>query len=781
MKTMNIKSTDYRVQITESGSVPGSVLAAIRKASVLCTLCSVLLISSCTHDEIIPPVNTTNDALALLPGNTPVGVKAEITDNREQSTTTRAEGDESATTYYASYEIHADMNVNFTMYLPGASDDNNLQRLGTSTLNTLATTEPFSTLMLKDFNLTEGNYRSVSRWTLLTANNSGIDNLWGWARLTADATTGQPVLDYTMQRGNAKVTIVVQDENGQPVDVSGGKVTATVSLPKTTPILIYTPEDETAGKILHFYLQTEVKTLAGDEAIDPNRIALGTCAGGTENFDFDGMVTADGTGSYYYGEQNNTLTGIVSATATHTTDNTTFTPIEGGPQFTDTDKLTITVNTDPDGNGLQTTGTYSLKLSDVKLSDTENLTALEPGKHYTLTVTLRHNTLVAATATIGAWSTASANANIGGDGAFMPSYTYDAATNTYNVYQSEGIEEALKARTDENSTLVYFGTTVVPSGVVNDKIVVLSGATTDLATVQTAIAGKTHIIATGTELATYSGTATTVVGEAIRQLTIDENGATDANSELTSTISFVMPDATTIGDNAFNGCSALKTLTFGSSIKSLGTNAFSGINAEISYNGIPLKMEDGELKIDKVTGNNFFSDLPAIIANGNLCVVVDGTCGEQEYGWDDELNRMKIIIQSAIAKGVTRVYVTGTFLSKLQVHYGNQTVLGEAIEDFAIGTIDLIIPNVSSIPQQAFTMAPAIKSLTFGSVITSVGMGAFDDDYTPNCDLTLAKGQEHIVEYSTGTGTPIGKPNGTPVTAGETSWGGATWKSITLK
>ena len=82
MKTMNIKSTDYRVQITESGSVPGSVLTAIRKASVLCTLCSVLLISSCTHDEIIPPVNTTNDALALLPGNTPVGVSAEITDNR---------------------------------------------------------------------------------------------------------------------------------------------------------------------------------------------------------------------------------------------------------------------------------------------------------------------------------------------------------------------------------------------------------------------------------------------------------------------------------------------------------------------------------------------------------------------------------------------------------------------------------------------------------------------------------------------------------------------------
>lgn len=645
---MNIKSTDYRVQITESGSVPGSVLAAIRKASVLCTLCSVLLISSCTHDEITPPVNTTNDALALLPGNTPVGIKAEITDNREQSTTTRAEGDESATTYYALDEIHADMNVTFIMYLPGASDENNLQRRGTSTLNTLADTEPFSTLMLKDFNLTEGNGRCVSRWTVLTASSGGIDNLWGWARLTADA-NGQPVLNYAMQRGNAKVTIVVQDENGQPVDVSGDKVTATVSLPKTTSEVIYTPEGETEGKHLNLYLQTEVKTLAADEDIDPNRIALGTSAIGTENFDFDGMLTTDVNG--YYGENNNTLTAIVSATATHTTTNgTTFTPIAGGPQFTDADKLTIIVADDYSGlTSSQTGGTYSLKLSEVKLSDTEYLTALEPGKHYTLTVTLRHNTLVAATATIGAWSTASANANIGGDGAKI--YSYDATTNTYTIFEEDGLEAALADRAkndpDATSTVVLNGVTIVPSGT--------------------------------------------------------------------------------------------------------------------SLSGIPLKMEDGELWIDKVTDNIYYSELPAIIANGSLCVKVDGTCEEEEYGMDEDIRMMKSLIQSAIAKGVTGVYVTGMFLSKLQVDYGNQTVLGEAIEDFAIGTIDLIIPNVSSIPRQAFSEAPAIKSLTFGSVITNVGEGAFDNNYTPNCDLTLSKGHDWVEE-------------------GENKkWEGYTWKSITLK
>lgn len=577
-------------------------------------LSTFILISSCTHDEITPPVNTTNDALALLPGNTRVGIKAEITDNREQSTTTRAEGDESATTYYAWNEIHADMDVNFTMYLPGASDDNNLQRRGTSTLNTLANTEPYSTLMLKDFNLTEGNDRPVSRWTLLTASSGGIDNLLGWARLTADATTGQPVLDYAMQRGNAKVTIIVQDENGQPVDVSGDKVRATVSLPKTTSEVIYTPEGKTEGKHLNLYLQTEVKTLAGDESIGPNRIALGTSAGGTENtdFTFNGMVTADGTGDYY-GEQSNTLTAIVSATATHTTTNsTTFTPIAGGPQFTDADKLTIIVNTDPDGNGPQTTGTYSLKLSEVKLSDTKYLTALEPGKHYTLTVTLRHNTLVAATATIGAWSTASASANIGGDGAKI--YSYDATTNTYTIFEEDGLEAALADRAKNNpdatSAVVMNGVTIVPRGT--------------------------------------------------------------------------------------------------------------------SLSGISLKMIAGELWIDKVTGNSYYTELPAIIANGSLCVKVDGTCEGKPEANDDDIKKMKSLIQSAIAKGVTGVYVTGTYLTKVNsgnpgyIIDGPQTVLGMAIseQNVAAGTINVFLPEVETIPEKAFYNCPAIKEIIRENIVT---------------------------------------------------------------
>ncbi len=329
-------------------------------------------------------------------------------------------------------------------------------------------------------------------------------------------------------------------------------------------------------------------------------------------------------------------------------------------------------------------------------------------------------------------------------GGVAKTYEYDDETNTYIVYDERCIETALanRAVNDPDAAVVSKAPTLA----------VVNGAETNLATVQAAIAGKTTIYVLGTELAAYSGTAKTVVGEAIR-----------TSNAANSTISLVMPEVTTIGDYAFNNCYVLKTITLSSSIENMSLNAFSGISAEISYNGFPLKMKAGELKIDEVTDNIYYSELPAIIANGSLCVVVDGTCEGKDYGKDTDINMMKSLIQSAIAKGVTRVYVTGAFLSKLQVEYGNQTVLGKAIKDFAIGTIDLIIPNVKSIPQQAFTMAPAIKSLTFGSVITSVGEGAFDDDYTPNCDLTLAAGHHGVEE-------------------GENKkWEGYTWKSITLK
>ena len=69
---------------------------SIRKASVLGTLCSVLLISSCTHDEIIPPTPLAPQGTKTvtvdfqLPEGKP-GFEVQSTDDRVQSTDNRGQ------------------------------------------------------------------------------------------------------------------------------------------------------------------------------------------------------------------------------------------------------------------------------------------------------------------------------------------------------------------------------------------------------------------------------------------------------------------------------------------------------------------------------------------------------------------------------------------------------------------------------------------------------------------------------------------------------------------
>ena len=499
MKTMNIKSTDYRVQITESGSVPGSVLAAIRKASVLCTLCSVLLISSCTHDEITPPVNTTNDALALLPGETRVGISAEVGEVTSRSS-----------------ELTSVTTGTYTMTLPrGASAivirESNISVEGVNTTN--------FPLYLKDFNLVEGNNRCVTRWALLEGDNV-TDYVLGWARLTHN--NGQPTLDFgQLKHANSKITLIVKDGENSTVDFSSGnKASFALQGASTQAVVTATGEELTA------YLGG-IKKLA-DDPTDASGFSLKVVA------DAD----ADNTGDF------SVVDGKVEAIVR---------PTPTGGELAVTDKLTITIADDYSGlTSSQTGGTYSLKLKDVKLSDTEYLTALEPGKHYTLTVTLRHNTLVAATATIGAWSTASASAALGGDGAKLPSYEYNAETNTYTILEDAGIEKVLadmKANADRaNATVMMNGA----------EWTIVDGTVTDLATVQAAISGKTHIIVTGAELADYSNGnyyAETVVGVAIYQLT--QSGDETNNG----TINLILPEVTTIGDQEFYGCTALTSVS----------------------------------------------------------------------------------------------------------------------------------------------------------------------------------------------------------------------------
>ena len=162
----------------------------------------------------------------------------------------------------------------------------------------------------------------------------------------------------------------------------------------------------------------------------------------------------------------------------------------------------------------------------------------------------------------------------------------------------------------------------------DDGNAVIDGTATKFATVkaqiETAInTRRSAIIVTGETLAAYSDDnstdeANTVVGEAIRQLTLDSNGNPDANSSNMGTISLELPNvtwigekafyncdaltsvslpaATTIGASAFSNCNALTSLTFGSVITSMGTDAF---------NEVPTENCDLTLNSDQQNSTNY--------------------------------------------------------------------------------------------------------------------------------------------------------------------------------
>lgn len=414
-----------------------------------------LSFSACQNEEPLDaPV--AKDALALMPAETPVGVQATLNNERGESRATRAEGDGAATNWYASSEIHpTNERVGFCMYLPGATDPTNTTLAVAEPIpfGNLPTTEPFSTLMLKDFNLTEGDGRCVSRWTALLATCNGWDNLYGFARLQADA-QGNPVLNFgELKRAGTKVTLVLQDEQARPILVNNNRVSAELSLQASDIAPVYTPEGKTQGILFLDYLK-DIKTLQADEAINP--ACFGWAAYSVNQnmtFSLGAMSNADGTVEYY-GDQNNTLTTLVRPTPTHTKDGDSFTLIEA-PQFTDEEVLTIEVNTDPDGaDGLLITGTYTLKLKDVKVTENgqqKPLTAMKSGEHLTLTVTLAHNMKASATATIGDWDQVSADVDLNDDAAKILPYEYKEADNTYYIYMKEGIEPALADREANHS------------------------------------------------------------------------------------------------------------------------------------------------------------------------------------------------------------------------------------------------------------------------------------------------------------------------------------------
>lgn len=155
----------------------------------------------------------------------------------------------------------------------------------------------------------------------------------------------------------------------------------------------------------------------------------------------------------------------------------------------------------------------------------------------------------------------------GDDPSRMPPYEYDEDTNTYTIWQEEGIMSCLQDKEANNrtdATVMYEGMTIDATLA---ELAIVSGAETDLNAVKAAIDGKTVVIVTGTELAEYNGTVKTVMGEAIHSL------ATEADSPKAGTITLLMPKVEPLPQCAFLICYALKSVS-ASATTTIGIYAF---------------------------------------------------------------------------------------------------------------------------------------------------------------------------------------------------------------
>ena len=361
---------------------------------------------------------------------------------------------------------------------------------------------------------------------------------------------------------------------------------------------------------------------------------------------------------------------------------------------------------------------------------------------------------------------------------------------------------------------------------------IIDDSATDVATVKAQIkatldAGISTIVVMGNLTHNYDATAArTIEGEAIRLLTTDEEGNPDSQSPYCGRINLMLPAATGIKASAFGGCTALTSVSapaatlihanaFGGctaltnvefpKVEKIFGNAFGGctsltyltfgtkITEVVQYAfGMPeenwstkcaltlnigQKNSTGDLKPSENGWAKYtWASISYVNDDGNA--VIDGTA--------TKFATVKAQIETAINTRRSAIIVTGETLAEYSDDNSTDeanTVVGEAIRQLTLdsngnpdanssnmGTISLELPNVTSIGGKAFYNCDALTSLTFGSVITSMGTDAFNEVPTENCDLTLNSDQQNSTNYPVGT-----DGNGKP------TWAGKTWASITLK
>lgn len=196
-------------------------------------------------------------------------------------------------------------------------------------------------------------------------------------------------------------------------------------------------------------------------------------------------------------------------------------------------------------------------------------------------------------------------------------------------------------------------------------------------------------------------------GEELKELVIPNNVTSIGNNAFngcSALISVTIPNSvTSIGYGAFNGCNNLTSITIPASVTSIGKNAFYDCRG---LNSVYIPDFSSWLNISMNGKNDLFSYVDHLYINGievKDMIVPDGILSIVDYAFSG-------------CNSLTSLYLPNSVIS-----------IGVSAYDSCNGLTSITIPNsVTTIGNEAFANCLNLTSLTIPNSVTSIGDGAFE-------------------------------------------------------
>ena len=507
-----------------------------RKASVLCTLCAVLLLAACTQDDIAPAYN---DAPLTVTATIPGDVWAVASRFGIDKSNTDVPGGITVTVI-----SYSDWTLHYTNYRGQAASGDLTATPSQDGTYTLTSGSDLVWAKVQDT-------QDADETFCLTC--VGSDGATYYATTTAAHGAATVAFTTAMKPTLAKLTVnFTLSHNMAQVDYSDFTISVTAKAAKTS----------TADEVVY-----NPMTHGGTWPV-----AEGDAA--TTAFTLSQQSAADGT--YTVTSSMLLPQQTMGETLTVTYNNGTADNFE--------DDISWTLNL----SAVAVTGGVEGQMANQLIA----------GQHLTLNLSTSIHTVGApGDIQIKAFIAADADSYTPDLGGVPKTYKYDADNNTYYIYHEKCIEAALADRAANNRTdaaiVSKAPTLAVVDGAETDLATVqaaIAGKTTIYVlgtelgnAVRQAIKAQADgsidlvlLAATeiGEEAFSFCSALTSVELPAATSI---GNHAFEGCYTLTSVS---LPKVTTIGEDAFNNCRALTSLTFGSVIESVGTDAFKEITTE---------------------------------------------------------------------------------------------------------------------------------------------------------------------------------------------------------